>query len=125
MLGNPIDPEKYRALNPISLARKASDLKGLRIYFDAGTNDRYGFGPSNQQFDEILKELEIAHTFHLIEGGEHSWGGGTVQKALVDSLTFVQEGFKTRIALPPPSPAAPAPAAPAVPASPEKPKDGV
>ncbi len=105
VLGNPIDPEKFRAINPTSLAHALPDLKGLRIYFDAGSNDRYGFGPANQHLDEVLKEAKVAHTFRLIEGGEHSWGGGTVQKALVESLGFVAAGFEK----PPESKAEPRP----------------
>src|SRR5262245_26313541 len=93
VLGNPIDAEKFRLFNPTSIAHKLGDLKGLRIYFDAGTADRYGFGPANQHLDEVLKEADVPHTFRLIDGGEHSWGGGTVQLALVESLHFVAAGF--------------------------------
>jgi S-formylglutathione hydrolase FrmB len=96
VLGNPIDPEKFKAFNPTSLAHALPELpeaKSLRIYFDAGTSDRYGFGPANQHLDEVLTQAKVPHTFRLIEGGEHSWGGGTVQQALVESLAFVGEGF--------------------------------
>lgn len=93
LLGNPIDKEKYDLLNPIAIAHKLKDAKGLRIYFDAGTQDRYGFGPTNQKLSEVMKEVGIEHTFHLIDGGQHSWSGGTVQKALVDSLLFVSADF--------------------------------
>ena len=93
VLGKPIDPEKFAAINPTSIARKLGDLHGLRIYFDAGTADRYGFGPANESLHAVLDEKKVAHTFRLIEGGEHSWGGGTVQKSLVDSLQFVAAGF--------------------------------
>ncbi|MFO0981695.1 MAG: alpha/beta hydrolase-fold protein [Planctomycetota bacterium] len=93
LLGNPIDKDKYQALNPMAIVRKVKDLHGLRIYFDAGSADRYGFGPANQKLDQVMQEAEIPHTFHLIDGGQHSWSGGTVQKALIDSLTFVCAGF--------------------------------
>lgn len=104
VLGDPIDPAKYAAINPTSLAHELGELDGLRIYFDAGTNDRYGFGPANQHLDEVLTQAEVPHTFRLIEGGEHSWGGGTVQLALVESLQFVTAAF--------PKPAADAPTSP-------------
>jgi len=93
LLGNPIDPAKFAKVNPTSLAKASTDVKGLRIYFDAGTNDRYGFGPANEKLSAALKAKGIAHTFRLIDGGEHSWGGGTVQAALVESLAFVNGGF--------------------------------
>jgi putative tributyrin esterase len=93
LLGNPIDKTKYAAFNPTSIAHALKDAKGLRIYFDAGTDDRYGFGPANQLLADVLKADGIPFTFRLIEGGQHSWSGGTVQKALVESLGFVNAGF--------------------------------
>jgi enterochelin esterase-like enzyme len=93
LLGNPIDKAKFAAFNPTAIAHTLKDVKGLRIYFDAGTDDRYGFGPANQHLADVLKAAGIPFTFKLIQGGQHSWGGGTVQKALVDSLTFVNESF--------------------------------
>ncbi len=98
LLGSPIDPAKFAAINPTSLARGATDLKGLRVYFDAGTADRYGFGPANAELSKVLTESKIDHTFRLIEGGEHSWGGGTIQKALEVSLAFVHAGFSANCA---------------------------
>jgi enterochelin esterase-like enzyme len=118
LLGNPIDKAKYEALNPLCLARKLKDAKGLRIYFDAGTQDRYGFGPANEKLSAVLKENGIEHTFHLIEGGEHSWGGGTVQKALLESLQFVSAGFSKA------KPSGETKPAPAEPAAPKKPAGG-
>src|SRR5262249_4867454 len=111
---------------PMCLARKTKDVKGLRIYFDAGTKDRYGFGPANEQLDKVLKENGIEHTFHLIEGGEHSWNGGTVQKALVESLQFVGAGFAPGFARDKPKPEAETPRAAPVspPPEPKKPTGG-
>ena len=121
LLGNPIDKTKYATFNPTSIAHALKDAKGLRIYFDAGTDDRYGFGPANQQLADVLKAAGIPFTFRLIEGGQHSWSGGTVQKALVESLTFVNEGFGGAAPKPPATPApAPAKAPDAKPAEPKK-----
>jgi len=93
ILGDPIDEERYRAINPTCLAHELKKAGAPRIYFDAGTSDRYGFGPANQHLSEVLTESGVPHTFRLIEGGEHSWSGGTVQLALKESLKFVGEGF--------------------------------
>lgn len=121
LLGNPIDKAKYEAFNPTSIAHGLKDAKGLRIYFDAGSDDRYGFGPANQHLAEIFKAAGIPCTFRLIAGGQHSWSGGTVQKALVDSLAFVNEGFTGGAAKPPAAPAAdPTKAPDAKPAEPKK-----
>lgn len=108
LLGSPIDPEKFAQINPTSLARRTKDLKGLRLYFDAGTADRYGFGPANQELDQVLTESKLEHTFRLIDQGEHSWGGGTIQKALETSLAFVHAGFSANCAANAVVPAAPA-----------------
>lgn len=122
LLGNPIDKAKYDLFNPTSIAHNLKDAKGLRIYFDAGSADRYGFGPANQHFADVLKAAGIPFTFHLIDGGQHSWSGGTVQKALVESLAFVNEGFTGGAAAKPPAaPAADPTKAPAAkPAEPKK-----
>ena len=95
LLGDPIDPEKWKRFIPSGIASELSpeDLKGLRIYVDAGTDDRYGFGPPNEQFHELLVDRGIEHEFTLVEGGGHSWGSGTIQKQLVHSFGFVAEGF--------------------------------
>ena len=108
VLGNPIDPEKFAAVNPTCLAHQLDEakLKGLRIYFDAGDADRYGFGPANEHLSDVLDEVKVRHQFRLIQGGQHSWGGGTVQLALVESLGFVAKGFPKA----PAPPATPAPA---------------
>jgi S-formylglutathione hydrolase FrmB len=98
ILGHPIDPEKFAAVNPTSLALRTSEIGSLRLYFDAGTADRYGFGPANEELAKVMKERKLPHTFRLIEGGEHSWGGGTIQTAMVLSLAFVDAGFSKRSA---------------------------
>jgi S-formylglutathione hydrolase FrmB len=122
LLGNPIDQAKYDAFNPTSIAHTLKDVKGLRIYFDAGSADRYGFGPANQHLADVFKAAGIPFTFRLIDGGQHSWSGGTVQKALVESLAFVNEGFTGGAATrPPAAPTAdPTKAPDATPAEPKK-----
>ena len=110
LLGNPIDKTKFAAFNPTALAHALKDVKGMRIYFDAGTDDRYGFGPANQHLADVLKAAEVPFTFKLIQGGQHSWSGGTVQKALVDSLTFVNESFTMQVGATTAPAATPAPA---------------
>ena len=95
ILGDPIDPVRWAKYIPAAMIAdiSADDLDGLRIYFDAGTADRYGFGPPNEQFHEQLAAQEIEHEFTLVENGGHSWGSGSLQKQLIYSLQFVGAGF--------------------------------
>ncbi|HLU40581.1 MAG TPA: alpha/beta hydrolase-fold protein [Planctomycetota bacterium] len=95
VFGNPIDKEKWAQHMPLALAASmdTEELSRLAIYFDAGTEDRYGFGPPNQKLHEVLKERGVPHEFELVQGGGHSWGSGSLQKQLVKSLTFVGKRF--------------------------------
>ena len=95
IFGRPIDQKKWAAEIPTALIAKkgGKGLSGLRIYFDAGTADRYRFGPPNVEFSKLLKTKHIPHTFNLIKGGQHSWGSGSIQRAMVTSLQFVAKGF--------------------------------
>ena len=102
LVGDPLDPEKWARYIPSAMVHdlKPEDLKALRIYFDAGTEDRYGFGPPNEEFHRLLEERKIPHSFTLVEGGGHSWGSGEIQKRLEYSLKFVAEGFAPEEELP-------------------------
>lgn len=91
LLGDPIDPEKWAKYIPAAIASKMepADLHELRIFFDAGTEDRYGFAPPNEEFHTLLDDRELTHTFRLVEGGGHSWGSGSMLERLAESLRFV------------------------------------
>jgi S-formylglutathione hydrolase FrmB len=95
LFGDPIDKAKWAKAMPAGILQSidADHLAGLRIYFDVGTDDRYGFAPLNEQFHQALERKKIAHTFRLIEGGGHSWGSGSLQKTLEESLQFVGACF--------------------------------
>lgn len=95
VLGDPIEPDKWAKVSTTALARDADldTLRSLAIYFDAGTADRYGFGPPNKALSTLLEEREVPHEFELVEGGEHSWGSGATQKQLPKSLAFVAASF--------------------------------
>lgn len=98
IFGDPIDPKKWRALTPAGLVERLApkDLAGLRIYLDAGTDDRYGFGPLGVAFHELLEARGIPHEFTLVEGGGHAWGSGATQKRLRHSLPFVWKAIAPR-----------------------------
>ena len=95
IFGEPVDVEKFKAENVLSLVKgiEIEKLAGLKIYFDAGTKDRYSFHLTNAILHEALDERKIGHTWRLVEGGGHSWGEGATQNALPHSLGFVAAQF--------------------------------
>ena len=75
IFGNPPDEAFFRANNPLYLAESnAAAIKkaGLKVYFDVGKDDRYGFQGANQAFDVLLTKSAIAHEYHMFPGG-HGW----------------------------------------------------
>ncbi|HEX9918711.1 MAG TPA: alpha/beta hydrolase-fold protein [Pyrinomonadaceae bacterium] len=73
LFGTPPDPAFFQANNPLHLARtNAPAIKRLKIYFDIGENDRYGFERGNAQLSAVLKASGVAHEYTLAPGG-HGW----------------------------------------------------
>jgi len=75
IFGDPPDDDFFQASNPIKLATaNAAAIKksGLKIYFDCGDQDRYGFQQTNKVLDEQLTQAGVAHEFHLFPGN-HGW----------------------------------------------------
>ena len=69
--GTPPDPAFWHRNDPLALARTAN-FAGLRIYFDCGAQDDFGFERGASALDEILSARKIPHEFHLLPGG-HDW----------------------------------------------------
>ncbi|HEU5409414.1 MAG TPA: alpha/beta hydrolase family protein [Candidatus Acidoferrales bacterium] len=65
--GIPPDPAFWRRNDPLRLARVAN-LSGLRIYFDCGAEDDYGFEYGAQALHDVLAARKIRHEFHLYPG---------------------------------------------------------
>jgi enterochelin esterase family protein len=75
IFGNPPDNEFFHANNPMDLAEtNAAMIKksGLKIYFDVGDQDRYGFTQPNKDFDARLTKAGVDHEFHVFPGN-HGW----------------------------------------------------
>ena len=70
--GSPFDPAFWNQNDPVIIARTAS-LAGLKIYFDCGSEDDYGFDAGAETLDKLLTSRHIPHEFHLYPGG-HNWG---------------------------------------------------
>jgi enterochelin esterase-like enzyme len=77
--------------------------KQLRIYLDAGQQDGE-FLTSTREFHQRLKQLGIAHQFHVFPGGHGIVGSDTGwnywHKHLSDSLGYVGQQFQQRLVQP-------------------------
>jgi Predicted esterase len=69
--GSPPDPAFWQRNSPMTLARTAN-LSGLKIYFDCGEQDDYGFEAGVKSLDKILGSRHIAHQAHVYPG-RHDW----------------------------------------------------
>src|SRR5215510_909225 len=95
IFGDPPDEEYFRASNPVFLVEQnlvAIKKTGIKIYFDVGDQDRYGFTEPNKAFDEKLTKLGLGHEFHVYPGG-HGW---EYMITVADhSYTFLWTNFRT------------------------------
>ncbi|MBZ5698831.1 MAG: hypothetical protein LAN18_09815 [Acidobacteriia bacterium] len=72
VFGNPINRDFWDLNSPFVLAKKnAALLSKTKIYFDCGTEDRYGFNRTASELDQTLRSLKIPHEFHLYPGGHN------------------------------------------------------
>jgi S-formylglutathione hydrolase FrmB len=62
----------WEANNPMTLAKDRSKWNGLKIYFDCGTEDEYGFFAGTRQLDDYLTSVSYPHEAHLYPG-THGW----------------------------------------------------
>src|SRR5690349_17081591 len=67
VFGIPPDPVFWNASSPLVLAR-TSNLSSLKIYFDCGDQDDYGFDAGAVALDKILTARKIPHEFYLYPG---------------------------------------------------------
>jgi S-formylglutathione hydrolase FrmB len=66
------DLSYWEANNPMTLAKDTKKLDGLKLYFDCGTEDDYGFNVGTGQLDEMLTKAGYPHESHLYPG-RHGW----------------------------------------------------
>lgn len=71
VFGSPVDRAFWDRNNPLAIARSAN-LSGLKIYFDCGSQDDYGFDTGAQALHNLLVSRRVTHEFHLYPGG-HNW----------------------------------------------------
>jgi S-formylglutathione hydrolase len=96
VFGNPIQKAPWEKANPVCIANRVASekLNTLRIYFDAGSADRYGFAVGNELLHKTLDKRKVEHTFRLISGGGHSWGNRFQHETLPHSFAFVGDMFR-------------------------------
>ena len=84
------DLSYWDANNPMRIARESNELDSLKIYFDCGTEDEYGFFVGARQLNQLLESRGIEHEFHLYPG-THGWDYARQHTAA--SLTFHWNAF--------------------------------
>src|SRR5215510_809996 len=80
----------WEANNPMTLAKDRSKWNGLKVYFDCGTEDEYGFFVGTKQLDDLLTKAAYPHDAHLY-AGNHGWDYALQHTA--DSLLFHWKAF--------------------------------
>ena len=70
VFGTPFNRTYFERNNVFYFARtdSAASLKRMKIYFDVGNNDDYGFEQGAQQLDQLLKSRGVPHEFHIYPG---------------------------------------------------------
>lgn len=72
VFGNPIDLAFWRQNSPFVLAQTNRALIAkLKIYFDCGSDDEYGFDQGASALHQELVAKKIRHEFHLYPGGHN------------------------------------------------------
>jgi len=70
LFGNPIDSTFWNANSPFVLAkRNVAEMTQLKIYFDCGSEDNFGFDQGAWVLNEDLDTLKVKHEFHIYPGG--------------------------------------------------------
>lgn len=90
VFGSPLDPAFYERNSPLTLARTTPGLARLKIYFDCGRDDEYGFDAGAEKLHQTLGSRRIVHEFHIFPGG-HGWS--YVAEHLDESLEFHSRAF--------------------------------
>lgn len=90
VFGSPLDQAFFDRNNPFTLVKQATNLKRLKICFDCGKQDDYGFDAGAQALSDLLTARKTPHEFHLYPGG-HGWA--YVAEHLAASLEFHSRAF--------------------------------
>jgi S-formylglutathione hydrolase FrmB len=89
--GSPLNEAYFDASSPLTLAEHPERFQHLKLYFDCGDHDRYGFEEGAQLLDRILSAKGFPHEFALRSGG-HGWS--YLSQYLKYSLLFHSREFQ-------------------------------
>ena len=70
--GSPLNEPYFEANNPLTLAEHPEAFSHLKLYFDCGDHDRYGFEEGAQLLHQKLTAKGFPHEFAL-RPGSHGW----------------------------------------------------
>jgi S-formylglutathione hydrolase FrmB len=90
VFGSPFDPAYWESQSPFAFA-KTANLNGLKIYFDCGDQDSYGFDSGARALDALLTKRKVPHEFHIYPGS-HNWQ--YFAEHLPASLEFISTALK-------------------------------
>jgi S-formylglutathione hydrolase FrmB len=88
--GGTLDLTYWNANNPLELAKDTAKFQNMKIYFDTGTEDEYGFYVGHQVLDDLLTKAKYAHTASLYPG-PHGWD--YAKQHIQNSLQFHWNAF--------------------------------
>ncbi len=89
--GSPLNASYWEENNPLTLAERPERFAGLKLYFDCGDHDRYGFQEGAQLLDRTLTAKGFQHEFAL-RPGDHGWS--YLNQNMKYSLLFHWRFFK-------------------------------
>lgn len=70
--GSPLNEAYWEANSPLTLAAVPSRFASVKLYFDCGNQDRYGFEEGAKELDQTLSAKGFPHEFQMREGN-HGW----------------------------------------------------
>ena len=88
--GSPPDAAYWNQNSPFTLVKNGQRPGELKIYFDCGTEDEFGFNAGAKTFHDLLDAHHIPNEFHLYPGG-HDWS--YVAEHFPASLKFHSRAF--------------------------------
>jgi putative tributyrin esterase len=91
VFGAPIDAALWAENDPLAWARKVAPKAAPALYFDCGSEDRYGLASGNRELHRSLDERGVAHTFELAPG-DH--GYEFVRARIEKSLAFLGKAVR-------------------------------
>ena len=89
--GSPLNNAYFDENNPLTLAEHPDRFSQLKLYFDCGDHDRYGFEEGAKLLHQNLESRGFPHEFEL-RPGDHGWS--YLSQYLRFSLAFHWQWFE-------------------------------